>query len=236
MERWEAKMKILIIIPVYNEEENIVRVISHLKESAPDMSYLIINDCSRDNTVSICKEKGYNYISLPVNLGIGGGVQAGYQYALNHDYDIAIQMDGDGQHDARYLQNIIDPILKDEADIVIGSRFITKEGFQSSRLRRFGINFLSTLIKVLSGTEVKDVTSGFRAVNKKYIKIYADEYSQDYPEPEAIIAAALNHGRIKEVPVLMHERKGGTSSIHSWKSIYYMIKVTLAIFTYRLKY
>lgn len=229
-------MKILIIIPVYNEEENIDRVISQLKDAAPEVSYLIVNDCSRDNTAAICKENGYNFISLPVNLGIGGGVQAGYQYALNHGYDIAIQMDGDGQHDARFLQNIIDPIIKDEADIVIGSRFITKEGFQSSRLRRFGINFLSLLIKTLSGTDVKDVTSGFRAVNKRFIKIYSEEYSQDYPEPEAIIAAALNHGRIKEVPVIMHERSAGSSSIHSWKSIYYMIKVTLAIFTYRLKY
>ncbi|WMJ89687.1 glycosyltransferase family 2 protein [Anaerocolumna sp. MB42-C2] len=229
-------MKLLIIIPVYNEEHNIEKVITQLKKYVPYADYIVVNDCSNDNTVSVCKEKGYHYISLPVNLGIGGGVQAGYHYAIEHDYDIAVQMDGDGQHDAKYIENIIKPIVDEEADIVIGSRFILKQGFQSSRLRRMGINFLSMLIKICSGTRVKDVTSGFRAVNRKFIKIYSEEYSQDYPEPEAIIAGAFYKGRIKEVPVIMHEREAGSSSIHSWKSIYYMIKVSIAIFTYRLKF
>lgn len=229
-------MKILIIIPVYNEEHSIEKVISKLNEHVPYVDYIIVNDCSKDNTVSVCQKNGFNYISLPVNLGIGGGVQAGYLYAAQHDYDIAVQMDGDGQHDAKYLDKILQPIIEDQADIVIGSRFILKQGFQSSRLRRTGINFLSSLIKVCSGTSVKDVTSGFRAVNKKFIKIYSEEYSQDYPEPEAIIAGAFHKGRIKEVPVIMHEREAGSSSIRSWKTVYYMIKVTIAIFTYRLKF
>lgn len=230
------QMKILVIIPVYNEEHNIEQVISDLLKHAPYVDYLVVNDCSIDNTVAICKDKGYHYISLPVNLGIGGGVQAGYQYALEQNYDIAIQMDGDGQHDPKYLEDLIKPIVEDQADIVIGSRFIRKEGFQSSRLRRLGISFLSYVIKMCSGFQVKDVTSGFRAVNRKFIKIYAREYSQDYPEPEAIIAGAFHKGRIKEVPVIMHERKSGKSSIRSWKTIYYMIKVTIAILTYRLKF
>ncbi len=229
-------MKILIIIPVYNEEHSIEKVISKLNEHVPYVDYIIVNDCSKDNTVSVCQKNGFNYISLPVNLGIGGGVQAGYLYAAQHYYDIAVQMDGDGQHDEKYLDNILQPIIEDQADIVIGSRFILKQGFQSSRLRRTGINFLSSLIKVCSGTSVKDVTSGFRAVNKKFIKIYSEEYSQDYPEPEAIIAGAFHKGRIKEVPVIMHERESGSSSIRSWKTVYYMIKVTIAIFTYRLKF
>jgi len=229
-------MRILIIIPVYNEAQNIEKVISQLTKSAPEVSYLIVNDCSIDNTVDICKRNNYNYISLPINLGIGGGVQAGYQYALDHDFDIAIQMDGDGQHDAKYIDKMIQPIIENKADIVIGSRFITGEGFQSSRLRRFGINFLSCLIKACSGTKVNDVTSGFRAVNKKFISFYGEEYSQDYPEPEAIIAGALHGGRIQEIPVIMHEREAGTSSINAWNSIYYMIKVSIAIFTYRLTF
>ncbi len=229
-------MKILIIIPVYNEGNNIEKVISRLKENAPYVDYIVVNDCSSDNTVSLCKKNGFHYISLPVNLGIGGGVQAGYLYALEHNYDIAIQMDGDGQHDAKYIEKVLKPILEDQADIVIGSRFLLKEGFQSSKLRRTGINFLSFLIKLCSGTRVKDVTSGFRAVNKKFIKIYSQEYPQDYPEPEAIIAGAFHGGRIREVPVVMHERESGSSSIHSWKIIYYMIKVSIAIFTYRLKF
>lgn len=230
------KHKILVIIPAYNEEQNIEKVVAQLTKVLPEAAYLIVNDCSLDNTERICKKCGFHYMTLPINLGIGGGVQAGYQYALEHDFDIAVQMDGDGQHDAEYIRDILCPILEGEADIVIGSRFLTGEGFQSSTLRRMGISFLSFLIQICSGTKVKDVTSGFRAVNRKFISIYAKEYSQDYPEPEAIIAGALSHGRIKEVPVIMHERKGGTSSINIWKSIYYMIKVSVAIFFYRLTY
>lgn len=230
------KHKILVIIPAYNEEKNIVKVVTQLTETVPEVSYIIVNDCSHDDTIKVCKKYGFNYMSLPINLGIGGVVQAGYQYALDHGYDIAIQMDGDGQHDAGYIRKIIEPILEEEADIVIGSRFLTGEGFQSSGIRRAGINFLSFLIHMCSGTKVKDVTSGFRAVNRKFIGIYANEYSQDYPEPEAIIAGAMNHGRIKEVPVIMHEREAGISSINVWESVYYMIKVSLAIFFYRFTY
>jgi glycosyltransferase involved in cell wall biosynthesis len=230
------KHKILVIIPAYNEEKNIVKVVTQLTETIPEVSYIIVNDCSHDDTIKVCKKYGFNYMSLPINLGIGGVVQAGYQYALDHGYDIAIQMDGDGQHDAGYIRKIIEPILEEEADIVIGSRFLTGEGFQYSGVRRAGINFLSFLIHMCSGTKVKDVTSGFRAVNRKFIRIYAKEYSQDYPEPEAIIAGAMNHGRIKEVPVIMHEREAGISSINVWESVYYMIKVSLAIFFYRFTY
>lgn len=229
-------MKVLIIIPAYNEAQNIEKVIFLLNEKSPDVHYVIVNDCSKDNTAEICKKNGFNYISLPVNLGIGGGVQAGYIYAAENDFDIAIQMDGDGQHDATYINELIQPIIDGEADIVIGSRFIKMEGFQSSRIRRFGIDFLSLLIRMSCGIHIKDVTSGFRAVNKRFINIYANDYSQDYPEPEAIIAGAMYKGRIKEVPVIMHERKAGASSINAWKSIYYMIKVSISIIIYRLTF
>lgn len=229
-------MKTLIIIPAYNEQDNIENVVSKLQEYAPFADYLIINDCSKDNTEIICKRNNYNYLNIPVNLGIGGGVQAGYKYAYENDYDIVIQHDGDGQHDPKYIKDVIEPIERDEADIVIGSRFINKEGFQSTLLRRSGIIFLSRLIKICTSVKIKDVTSGYRAVNRKYIKIYAEAYAQDYPEPEAIVAAAMRGGRIKEVPVVMHERKGGQSSIHSWKSVYYMIKVSIAIILYRLTF
>jgi Glycosyltransferases involved in cell wall biogenesis len=229
-------MKTLVIIPAYNEEQNIDKVINNLTNNYPEYDYIVINDCSIDNTALICKANNYNYVSLPINLGIGGGVQTGYKYALEHDYDIAVQMDGDGQHDAKYINTIINPILEEKCDIVIGSRFITNEGFQSSKIRRLGINFLSSLIKLCSGIKVKDVTSGFRAVNKKFIKIYANEYSQDYPEPEAIVLAALSKGKIKEISVVMHERNSGTSSINKFKSIYYMIKVSIAIIIYRITF
>lgn len=228
-------MKTLIIIPAYNESENIQHVIDSLKKiKAKDVDYLVVNDCSKDNTEKILKEMKANYVNLPVNLGIGGGVQTGYKYAEENNYDIAIQIDGDGQHDPEYVEKLIEPILAKQANIVIGSRFITKEGFQSSALRRFGINFLSFIIKVCSGVKVYDVTSGFRAVDKEFIKFYAREYAQDYPEPEAIIAGALAGATIKEVPVIMHERIGGQSSISSFKSVYYMIKVSIAIIVKRI--
>ena len=227
-------MRVLIIIPAYNEAENICSVVESIKSTEPGMDYLVINDCSKDDTEQVCKAHGYQYISLPANLGIGGAVQAGYLYALQHGYDIAIQIDGDGQHDPAYIRDLIQPIINGEADIAIGSRFITKEGFQSSGSRRLGIYFLSTVIRICCGIRILDVTSGFRAVNRKFIKFYAKNYAQDYPEPEAIIAAAMNGGRIKEIPVIMRERKSGKSSINVWRSLYYMLKVTLAISLYRI--
>lgn len=231
-----SRIKTLVIIPAYNEAENIVNVINTLQHNVPNVDYIIINDCSKDNTEEICKEKKYNYLSLPCNLGIGGAVQTGYQYAAKHGYDIAIQLDGDGQHDPKYIEKLIEPIENGKADIVIGSRYITYKGFQSTGLRRFGISFLSHLIKAMCGLRIKDVTSGYRAVNQKFIEFYSKDYSQDYPEPEAIVAAALQGGKICEIPVVMRDRQGGTSSIHSWKSIYYMIKVSLTILLYRITF
>ena len=229
-------MKVLIIIPAYNEQENIERVVTNLKTHCPQYDYLIVNDCSSDKTLEICSKNNFNYIDLCCNLGIGGGVQSGYIYAYRNGYDCAIQIDGDGQHDPQYISRLVDPIERGEADIVIGSRFIDYEGFQSSGMRRFGINFLSTLIKAVCGAKVKDVTSGFRAANRKFIEFFSKEYADDYPEPEAIVATKLNGARILEVPVVMNEREGGTSSISPLKSIYYMIKVSLAILLYKITY
>ena len=222
-------IKILVIIPAYNEENSIKNVILNLQSTFPSADYLIINDCSKDSTKQLCLSNHFSLVSLPINLGIGGGVQTGYKYALENDYDIAVQMDGDGQHDPAYIKDIVQPIEQGEADIVIGSRFLEKEGFQSSSARRFGINFLSRLVYLCCGTRVKDVTSGFRAVNKEYIKFYADSYPQDYPEPEAIVAAARNGARIREVPVVMKERQAGKSYIGGLTSITYMLRTCLSI-------
>lgn len=229
-------MKTLIIIPAFNEEENIEQVINNLIKNYPKYDYIIVNDCSTDNTETVCKKNGFNYISLPYNLGIGGGVQTGYKYALINGYDFAVQMDGDGQHNPEYLDQLVKPLENGECDVVIGSRFIENQGFQSSGIRRFGIKFLSFLIKLCCGVKVKDVTSGYRAVNQKLIKIYSENYADDYPEPEAIIAAKMYGAKIKEIPVIMNERTGGVSSISPIKSIYYMIKVSLAIVLYRLTF
>lgn len=189
----------------------------------------MINDCSVDQTDAVLRKIHASYVKLPVNLGIGGAVQTGYLYALQNQYDVAVQIDGDGQHDTLYLKTVIQPIIEGKADIVIGSRFLDKKGFQSSQMRRFGIGFLSRLIKICCGAEIKDVTSGFRAVNRKFIQLYANEYAMDYPEPIAIVRAALEGARIVEAPVVMKERQGGKSSISARKSFYYMIKVSLDI-------
>ena len=226
--------KILVIIPAYNERESILQVIKSLKELPLPLDYVVVNDCSKDDTKEILQKNGTNYLDLPVNLGIGGAVQAGYKFAKENGYDIAIQIDGDGQHNPEYIHNLVQPILDGKADACIGSRFIEKEGFQSSWLRRFGINLLSGCISLFYGQKIHDVTSGFRAVNKGLIEIYAQDYAQDYPEPEALVTAILHHQKIIEVPVEMRERLGGTSSIHSFKSIYYMIKVSLAIICRKL--
>ena len=229
-------MKKLIIIPAYNEAENLPKLISGIKSMLPEFDYVIINDGSTDNTRTLCEQEGMNVVTLPINSGIGVAVQTGYKYALYNDYDIAIQIDGDGQHDVSYLKEIIAPLEKEGADVVIGSRFIEYQGFQSSGARRMGIKLLSFFIWLCTGVKVKDVTSGFRAVNKRFIQVFAEDYSKDYPEPEAIVTAKMYGGRIKEMPVVMKERETGRSSITLWKSVYYMIKVTLAIFVKRLSY
>lgn len=225
---------VLVIIPCFNEEANIQRVVQRLMDTCPDVDYLVVNDCSTDHSEAILKENHYNYVSLPVNVGIGGGVQTGYRYARDNGYQIAVQMDGDGQHSPEYLETVIAPIRSGELDQCIGSRFLEKEGFQSSFLRRFGIRFLSALIYLLSGVKVHDVTSGFRATGPELTAFFADHYAADYPEPEAIMTATLAGFKIGEAPVIMNERLGGTSSIRSFKSAYYMIKVSLALIIDRM--
>lgn len=219
------------MIPAYNEEQNIISTIRDLNKYCPEYDKVIINDASTDTTKSILVNENVNYIDLPLNLGIGGCVQTGYMYANEMNYDVAVQMDGDGQHCASEIKKIVAPLLdaNENIDAVIGSRFLTKLGFQSSRLRRMGIRFLSGLIYLVTKQKVVDVTSGFRAVNKKMIQVFAREYAQDYPEPEAIVAIAKRGGVIKEVPVIMREREYGKSSITALKSLYYMLKVSVAI-------
>lgn len=227
-------MKTLVIIPAYNEAENIVHTVESLKAACPEVDYIIVNDCSSDATEQVCRTHGFEYLSLPINLGIGGGMQTGYRYAAEHGYDIAVQMDGDGQHNAEYIRELIAPIEQGEAELVIGSRFINKEGFQTSGMRRAGIGVLNTVLRIFGHVRITDATSGFRAASKGVIAFFAQNYAQDYPEPESIIAVNANGFRVKEVPVVMNERTAGVSSISPWKSVYYMIKVTLAIVIYRI--
>lgn len=228
-------MKKLIIIPAFNEEENIEKTVTSIEKDAKEFDYVIINDCSTDRTKQICEQKGYNIVNLPINLGIGGAVQTGYKYAYTNGYDVAVQVDGDGQHDPEFLNEMAEYIEKNKVDMVIGSRFIEKKGFQSSAARRMGIKFFSTLIKVLTGAVITDPTSGLRMVGRNVMEIFSRDYPRDYPEPESVVAVLRKKLVVKEIPVIMHERGGGVSSISPKKSIYYMIKVTLAILIERIR-
>ena len=227
-------MKKLIIIPAYNESENIEKTIKDIQENAPDFDYIIINDCSTDNTLEILRKNHFNYLNLPVNLGIGGAVQSGYRYAYFHDYDMAVQFDGDGQHNASYLATMADKLTQSGADMVIGSRFIEKQGFQSSGIRRAGIKFFTGLIKLLTGKRITDPTSGMRIANRKLLKLFTDYYPKDYPEPESTVTVLAKGYKVEEIPVIMNEREGGVSSISMMSGIYYMIKVSIAILIARL--
>jgi len=227
-------MRVLVIIPAFNEQDSIESVITELREAQPDFDYVVINDCSTDNTKRILEDGRYSHVNLPVNLGIGGGVQTGYRYAAERGYDIAVQMDGDGQHDPKCLTDICRPVMDGDLDMCVGSRFLTNDGFQTSAMRRLGINFLSFLIRLFGGVRIRDATSGFRACGKELIRFFSQQYAQDYPEPEAIISAVTAGFRVGEVQVSMRERKGGVSSISPLRSIYYMIKVSLSVILCRL--
>ena len=228
-------MKVLLVIPSYNEEENVLKnyqkIINYNKKNKTNYDAIIINDGSKDKTEEICIENNIPHITLVHNLGIGGAVQTGYKYALENGYDIAVQFDGDGQHDVRYVKDIIEPIIKGEADMVIGSRFIDKSSseFKSSKTRRIGININSFFIKLVTGKKIYDTTSGFRAINRDLIKMFSNDYPVEYPEPVSSVKVLKRGKKIEEKAVSMNEREAGVSSIRAWKSVYYMINVIISI-------
>lgn len=235
MAREIKKYKVLIIVPAYNEEAVILdtykSICSYKSTKNIQIDCLIVNDGSTDNTEKICTLNDIPHLNLKNNLGIGGAVQAGYKYAKKHNYDIAIQFDGDGQHEVNCLKDIIKPLLNNNADMVIGSRFIKKESskFQSSQARRAGIKLISLMIKLSTGKKIHDTTSGFRAVNKDIISIFTKQYPSEYPEPVSVVTLSKKNKRIIEIPVSMNERKGGESSIKYLKTFYFMINVILYI-------
>ena len=229
------KKKILLIIPAYNESEGIAAVIKKVDDyresSHYNLDYIVINDGYSDNEEEILLANKINHVELVLNLGIGGAVQTGYIYAKKHGYDIAIQFDGDGQHDIASLPQLVDPILNGEVDFTVGSRFI-QEGtsdFQSTGARQLGIKILSQLIKWSSKVKIKDVTSGYRAGNRKVIDQFAKYYPSKYPEPESYMHLFANRIKVREVGVQMFERTTGESSINLRKAVGYMIDVSLSI-------
>ena len=228
-------MRVLMIIPAYNEEESILQTVQQIESYKEfcdfTLDYVIINDGSTDKTKEIIDQYKLNHIDLFINLGIGGAVQTGYKYAQKMNYDIAVQFDGDGQHDIASLPKLVLPIINNEADITVGSRFINPKAsdFKTTFMRRFGIKIISFIIFVTTGKRIFDTTSGYRAANKKVISYFAKRYPVKYPEPESIVHLIKRKYRFKEVGVNMFERQGGKSSITPIKSIRYMIEVCSVI-------
>jgi len=224
-------VRVIIIIPAFNESENIKRVLNDIKKENANWDILVVNDCSLDNTSAVAKlTKQAFVLDLPFNLGIGGAVQAGFKYAKTHNYDIAIKYDGDGQHLPDEIKTLLNVLSENNVDVVIGSRFLEKhDGFKSTLMRRVGIKIFQILNSMLIKQKITDNTSGFIAFNKKVISFFAEHYPTDYPEPESIINLKKNGFVIKEVFVKMQHRQGGKSSISGLKSVYYMFKVILAI-------
>jgi glycosyltransferase involved in cell wall biosynthesis len=226
-----GKRRRLAIVPALDEEESIGGVIEEIRAFDPDFAIVVVDDGSGDRTAEVARSCGVRVLELPFNLGIGGAVQTGYRFAHEQGYELAVQIDGDGQHDPAELPAILAPILAGEADFVVGSRFAEQAdgAFRSSFLRRLGGRIFARLVSLIAGQRLTDTTSGFRAVNRRGIALFAAEYPHDYPEVESTVIAAKHRLRIVEVPVRMRGRAGGRSSITPFRSLYYMAKVLLAL-------
>ncbi|HZB22438.1 MAG TPA: glycosyltransferase family 2 protein [Gaiellaceae bacterium] len=225
-----AALRRVAIVPALNEEGSVGRVLDELRAFDPGLEIVVVDDGSRDRTREIAAERGAHVLALPFNLGIGGAVQAGFRFAWENGFDLAVRVDGDGQHDARELTRVVEPVLAGDADICVGSRFAAKgDGYRSSRSRRVGIRMLAWIVSALVRQRVTDPTSGFQAVNRHGIRLFAADYPHDYPEVEATVMLFKHRLRLREVPVAMRARAAGQSSIGALSAVYYMVKVTLAI-------
>jgi glycosyltransferase involved in cell wall biosynthesis len=226
-----APARRLAIVPAFNEAACVGAVVDEIRAADPGFDVLVVDDGSTDGTADVARAHGAVAVSLPFNLGIGGAVQTGYRYACAHGYELAVQVDGDGQHDPRDLAALITPVLAGEADLVVGSRFAAAGStYRAPFARRVGIRLFAKTISRITGQTVTDTTSGFRAANRRAIELFADDYPHDYPEVEATVMVVRERLRLVEVPVTMRERAAGRSSITAARSVYYMAKVLVALF------
>jgi glycosyltransferase involved in cell wall biosynthesis len=221
----------LAVVPAYNEVATVADVIRSMREHAPGFDLIVVDDGSTDGTAEVAKAAGARVLRHPFNLGIGGAVQSGFSFALDNGYDYVVQVDADGQHDPSEIHRLIQAMESDpRIDMVCGSRFLIDGHYPAPISRRTGIHLFAFILSRIVGQRVSDPTSGFRLCNRRAIELFARDYPHDYPEVEAVLMLHFHSLRMHEVPVRMFQRGGGVSSISSGKSIYYMIKVLLAIF------
>jgi glycosyltransferase involved in cell wall biosynthesis len=228
--------RIVAVVPAYNEAEVIGRVVDEIRESDRRIDVVVVDDASSDDTAVVAEARGATVLRLPFNVGIGGAVQTGFRYAVEHDYDLAVRLDGDGQHDAREIAKLLGPVERGDADLVIGSRFVEAGGsYRPPFARRIGIRVFARLVSLLGGQRVTDTTSGFIALDRVGIDLFAREYPHDYPEVEATLIALRSGLRLTQVQVEMRERETGASSITFVRSLYYIVKVLLALLVSSLR-
>lgn len=222
--------RIVAVVPAFDEEGAIGSVVGEIRAFDPAIDVVVVDDGSTDETAANARAAGAAVVRLPFNLGIGAAVQTGFRYALEHGYDVAVRLDGDGQHDPLELPKLLEPLSRDEADVVTGSRFREDgSGYRPPLARRLGISWFARLVSLLSGQRVTDTTSGFQALNRRGIALFASDYPSDYPEVEATVLLLKHRLRLVEVSVRMREREHGSSSITFLRSLYYAVKVTLAL-------
>ena len=228
--------RVVAIVPAWNESGAIGRVVGEIREFDSAIDVVVIDDASTDDTAKVAESHGATVLSLPFNVGIGGAVQTGFRYALEHGYELAVRLDGDGQHDASEIPKILEPIEAGEADLVIGSRFVGPDGtYRPPFARRVGIRIFARLVSVLGGQRVTDTTSGFVALDRRGIELFAAQFPHDYPEVEATLVALRSGLRVAQAQVAMRERTTGTSSITFVRSLYYIVKVMLALLVASLR-
>jgi glycosyltransferase involved in cell wall biosynthesis len=225
-----VSLRRIALVPAHNEARTVAGVVEEIKRFDPDFEVLVIDDGSTDRTAELAESAGAHVVKLPYNLGIGGAVQTGLQYARDHDFDVAVQVDGDAQHDPAEIPKILAPIVEGKADVVVGSRFLGEGEYEPPVTRLLGIRLLARIVSVLVRQRVTDTTSGFRASNRRAISLFAADYPHDYPEVEAMVLLFRHRLKLVEVPVHMRLRGAGASSITFWRSAYYMLKVLLALF------
>jgi glycosyltransferase involved in cell wall biosynthesis len=225
-----ATVRRIAIVPAYNEERNVGRVLDELRALDPGLDLVVVSDGSTDHTAEVAAARGAHVIRLPFNLGIGGAVQTGFRHAWEEGYELAVRLDGDGQHDPAELRALVAPVVAGEADLAVGSRFVGGGGYRSSAARRIGIRILARVVSAIARQRLTDTTSGFQACNRRAIAVYAADLPHDYPEVEGMVMAIRHRIRLVEVPVTMREREHGRSSIGALASIYYMVKILLALF------